>query len=204
MLETSYLVVINGKPEGPFLLTDLQKLSLSEASFVKPFGFDDYKEIREIPALAMALGLTPQFTANPHYFAGPDVRLLASVIDYILLLLLDVIILLLILPSVQGEYLRIAIPLSSLLLLPVFKLMLGICMEPTSLQGTPGKYWLGIKVTDTVGSRLPFAKSIVRNIAKLLSIFSLGMGYFYAFFDKKHRMLHDILAGTLVIKERLI
>jgi uncharacterized RDD family membrane protein YckC len=73
-------------------------------------------------------------------------------------------------------------------------------MDCSQLQGTVGKLCMGLMVTDEVGKRISFKKSLVRNLLKIVSYIVLGLGFIYALFDKKKRGWHDLLAGTMVIK----
>ena len=77
----------------------------------------------------------------------------------------------------------------------------GTLMEASKYQATVGKLALGLIVTDTNGAKLDFSKSLVRNLSKLLSNFILLIGYIMAAFTEKKQGLHDIIAGTLVVKK---
>jgi uncharacterized RDD family membrane protein YckC len=77
----------------------------------------------------------------------------------------------------------------------------GTLMEASKYQATVGKMALGLIVTDTNGAKLDFSKSLVRNLSKLLSNFILLIGYIMAAFTEKKQGLHDIIAGTLVVKK---
>jgi uncharacterized RDD family membrane protein YckC len=63
---------------------------------------------------------------------------------------------------------------------------------------------LKIKVVDLDGNRITVAKAIGRNLAKIFSVLTFFIGYLMAFFNKQQQCLHDMIAGTLVIKERLV
>lgn len=73
-------------------------------------------------------------------------------------------------------------------------------MESSAKQATLGKMALGIKVTDHAGKRITFAKATGRFFGKFLSGITLGIGYFMAAFTQKKQALHDMIAGTLVVK----
>jgi uncharacterized RDD family membrane protein YckC len=53
------------------------------------------------------------------------------------------------------------------------------------------------------GKALSFSHATGRNLAKVFSVLTLFIGYLYAFFNKQQQCLHDRIAGTLVIKDRL-
>lgn len=74
-------------------------------------------------------------------------------------------------------------------------------MESSKLQGTVGKLALGIIVTDMNGAKLDFGKAFIRNLCRVISNMTLLIGYIIAGFTEKRQALHDIIAGTLVIKK---
>jgi uncharacterized RDD family membrane protein YckC len=69
-------------------------------------------------------------------------------------------------------------------------------------QATVGKMALGIVVTDMNGHRLTFARSNARFFATFLSAYSLCIGYLMIIWTKKKQALHDMVAGTLVVRKR--
>jgi len=74
-------------------------------------------------------------------------------------------------------------------------------MESSSGQATVGKRVLGLKVTDLHGNRIGFARATGRFFGKFLSGIILYVGYIMAGFTERKQALHDILAGTLVVKK---
>ena len=72
--------------------------------------------------------------------------------------------------------------------------------EASALQATPGKLAVGIRVTDLAGGRLGFGRALLRNVLKILSFLLLLIGYLMAAFTARKQALHDLLAGTLVVK----
>jgi uncharacterized RDD family membrane protein YckC/ribosomal protein S27AE len=74
-------------------------------------------------------------------------------------------------------------------------------MESSEKQATFGKMLLGLKVTDEAGQRISFARASGRHFAKYLSGMILLIGYIMAGFTAKKQALHDMIAGTLVIKK---
>lgn len=74
-------------------------------------------------------------------------------------------------------------------------------MESSKTQATIGKLAMGIKVTDLNGNKLDFGKAFVRNLCRLLSNLTFLIGYIIAAFTEKKQALHDIIAGTLVVKK---
>lgn len=74
-------------------------------------------------------------------------------------------------------------------------------MESSSYQATVGKIALGIQVTDLNGNRISFGRALGRNLAEILSALILGIGYIMVAFTPKKQGLHDMIAGTLVVKK---
>lgn len=73
-------------------------------------------------------------------------------------------------------------------------------MESSAKQATLGKMALGIVVTDLEGARIGFGRATGRYFAKILSGLILGIGFLMAAFTERKQGLHDIIAGTLVVK----
>lgn len=65
---------------------------------------------------------------------------------------------------------------------------------------TLGKKVLGIKVVNEYGRRPEITEVIKRELfGKILSSLFMGLGFFWALFDKKNQALHDKIAKTYVI-----
>ena len=73
-------------------------------------------------------------------------------------------------------------------------------LESSSRQATLGKMALGLKVTDEYGNRISFARASARFFSKILSRMLLMVGYIMAGFTARKQALHDMLAGTLVVR----
>ncbi|WP_304062104.1 RDD family protein [Pedobacter glucosidilyticus] len=197
-----YTLVIKGKPEGPFSLEELKALDVKPDAFVRKPGMDDYKEAHEFEELRSLLGFKQQFTA-PQYFAGFDLRLLATAIDWFLVLFVVAVAEFIYILAFDKEDTVQLILLANLIVLPLLKFVYQIITE-TKTQFTIGKRLLNIKVTNLDGLKPSFNQILIRNTAKIISALILFMGYFYSFLNKKQQCLHDVWASTLVIKERLI
>jgi uncharacterized RDD family membrane protein YckC len=74
-------------------------------------------------------------------------------------------------------------------------------MESSNSQATLGKMAMGIKVTDMQGGRLDLTSAFLRNLCKLISDFTMFIGYIMAGFTEKRQALHDLIAGALVVKK---
>ncbi|MBB6500790.1 RDD family protein [Pedobacter cryoconitis] len=201
--KTDYIIVVNGKPEGPYNYEQLKNMAITAGTFVRKPGMDDYKEAHEFPELRALFGFNYEQTA-PQYFASFDQRLLASMIDYFILLLLYIALILISFIFISDKGQKITIALLLLPFVPLFKFLYGVFADASVKQGTIGKRLLNIKVTDSMGNRISLSRSLIRNGAKILSVIPLFFGYLYSFLNKKQQCWHDVAADTLVIKDRLI
>jgi uncharacterized RDD family membrane protein YckC len=73
-------------------------------------------------------------------------------------------------------------------------------LESSPWQGTLGKKALNLAVTDLEGRRISFLRATGRHFAKLLSWFTLAIGFILAGLTAKKQALHDIIADCLVIR----
>ena len=78
-------------------------------------------------------------------------------------------------------------------------LYFALC-ESSSWQGTVGKKVLGLRVTDLNGTPINFGKAAGRHFGKIVSGLILGIGFIMIAFTEQKQGLHDITAGTLVLK----
>lgn len=163
---------------------------------------DDYKEAHEMPELRELLGFTYQQTA-PQYFASFDQRLVADVIDYLMILLGYVILMFMLYLFLSLNNFRITVILT-FFLLTFIRLIYGSFAEASAKQATIGKQIMNLRVVDPLGNRLSLANSFGRNFSKLISNLTLGFGYLYCFLNKKQQCLHDVIANTVVVKQRLL
>jgi uncharacterized RDD family membrane protein YckC len=74
-------------------------------------------------------------------------------------------------------------------------------MESSSYQATLGKMIFGMKVTDLNGNRISFERATGRHFAKWLSAMIFCIGYIMVGFTERKQGLHDLLAGTLVLRK---
>lgn len=72
-------------------------------------------------------------------------------------------------------------------------------LESSSSQATLGKRALGLTVTNVRGERIGFARAAIRFAAKLLTLFTLCIGYLLIAVTPRRQALHDLIAGTVVV-----
>jgi uncharacterized RDD family membrane protein YckC len=75
-------------------------------------------------------------------------------------------------------------------------------MESSERQATFGKSVMSLRVANVEGQRLSFGHATGRFFAKIISgMIPLGIGYIMAAFTEKKQALHDMIAGTLVLRK---
>jgi uncharacterized RDD family membrane protein YckC len=73
--------------------------------------------------------------------------------------------------------------------------------ESSPARGTLGKIALGLYVGDIHGDPITFRRAVWRNLFKTLSWLTLGTGFVLAGLTPRKQGLHDLLAGTLVLRK---
>jgi uncharacterized RDD family membrane protein YckC len=150
-------------------------------------------------------------------YAGFWLRLVAVIIDFIVLHFVKMI---LFLPFGIGvglgmhDMFRVRHPHDIGELMPMLGLVIRLAiissivqwlyfslMESSSWQATLGKKALGLTVTDLEGRRINFGRATGRYFSKYISTFILGIGWLMAGFTERKQALHDIIAGTLVLRK---
>jgi len=77
----------------------------------------------------------------------------------------------------------------------------GAGLESSVKQATLGKMALEMRVTDLAGRRISFGRATGRHFGKYLSALFLGIGFLMVGFSQMKQGLHDMMAGTLVVRD---
>ena len=75
-------------------------------------------------------------------------------------------------------------------------------LESSRWQATPGKLACRLRVTDGLGHRIGLGRAIGRNLGKLVSGFVLCIGFLMVGWTRRKQGLHDLMADTLVLRRR--
>ena len=153
---------------------------------------------------------TPENVAFGYQVAGIGSRFLATLIDTIIVTLLQVIVvvtyyfilyLLDVDPSGSGSAWVAAI-----MGLVIFLFYWGyyIFFEMFWNGQTPGKRWTGLRVIRGDGTPITLSESAIRNLTRIVDFLpaAYGVGIITMFIDKRSRRLGDLAAGTLVVHDR--
>lgn len=133
---------------------------------------------------------------QPTNYAGFWIRLVAYLIDGVLLFIFQVIVSYLLMG--QFDLFNRSIPVTILsYLVPVLYFTV---MESSERQATVGKMALKLKVGDFRGDRISYANALGRYFAKIPSALLLGIGFMMVGWDSKKQGLHDKMADTFVFE----
>jgi uncharacterized RDD family membrane protein YckC len=147
---------------------------------------------------AAPISIATPFTAGSTSYAGFWIRTLAYIIDSLILVVVSEIILLP-LKAFPGDN---ALTFGALIpLLICFTYMPAFWSS--SMQATIGQMICGLKVVNAItGGKISLPRALGRWLALLLAMALLFVGVIMVAFTERKRGLHDILAGTYVIKNR--
>jgi uncharacterized RDD family membrane protein YckC len=152
---------------------------------------------------ARAATRSPRAELNSERLRAPfSLRCGALLIDYILLI--GVLALATLLARVFGDARRG----SAVVLIAGYVAVAAVALlnfvVVAGLSGrTLGKWLAGLRVVRKDGERLGFARSLVRHlVGYALTALTLGLGFLLAALNSRGRALHDLLAGTVVVRSR--
>jgi uncharacterized RDD family membrane protein YckC len=172
------------------------------ATYGQPsYGQPRYGQTYE-PEFAGPTPLQYQTPPDTLPFAGFWLRLVAAIIDGVILNVVQVPITL----ALGGgpfshDRQNPGAAMGGSLLSIVIAWLYSALQESSSAQATLGKRAVGIIVVDErTGEQISFAQATGRHFAKIISSCILLIGFIMAAFTQKKQALHDIMAGTLVLR----
>jgi uncharacterized RDD family membrane protein YckC len=143
-----------------------------------------------VPKLGAALPPRAENGPEPER-AGFGIRLLAALIDATLMTAVQ-----LLLATVMSENGAIALGIA-------IDAAYTILMPAGRHRGTFGKYWLGLEIRALDGEApIALGTSVLRYLGEIASSLLLGIGYLMILFRADRRGLHDLIAGTVVVRTR--
>lgn len=144
-------------------------------------------------------------------YAGFWIRLVAYLIDYLVLMVAQFLVYSVLGVSVFGatsldpeatEIFTTGVGLIAYAVVIIGSIAYFVVMESSAKQATLGKMALGLIVTDTDGNRISAARALGRYFAKILSGLILLIGYIMVAFTDRKQGLHDMICSTLVVRAR--
>jgi len=146
--------------------------------------------------------LTPEYVEFNFVIAGLFSRFLAWMLDTLVTMMLATIVI----TAVSVAF--IAFPgFGSALGLTIWFLIdwgYGIVLEAAWSGQTIGKRALGLRVLQESGVRITWLQAVIRNLVRPVDRLPLmyGVGGAAALFTESHQRLGDLVAGTIVVRER--
>jgi uncharacterized RDD family membrane protein YckC len=207
----NYYVGKDGLQSGPFTEDQLRQMLASGAVHSTDLCWRD--GLSEWVPISQAMGIAPPpipLGAPPAGYAGFWLRVVACIIDSIILLVpsyaLGFVSGSVVAPALisngSGKEATVVIcALVGALLGGVAGWLYYACMESSRFQATPGKFTLGLRVTDASGGRIGFGRATGRHFAKIISAMALYIGFAMAGFTARKQAMHDIIAGCLVVRK---
>ena len=141
---------------------------------------------------------------QPYPYKGFWIRLVAALIDSIVLTIIIIflaVLSLVVFGTTLGEGAGVGMFFLVLILASLATILYKPLMEASEYQGTLGKYVLGLKIVDKNGNKISMSTSFVRTILWIIGsqLFLLCLGVLMVGFTEYKQGLHDILANTYVV-----
>lgn len=223
--------VLDGEGHGPVSEDEVHNLiqdgALDSGSYVWTAEMDDWKPISEVDQLVprpppipsdavddaeqgkrenkVAIPATPYKPSQDDGQPGQEGNQheYASFLDRFMALLIDLLLL-----SLLGGLILGVVEQASSTASPVVRIgatVIGafyyVLFEGSSVQKTPGKDIVGLKVTDLDHNQIGYGRALGRYLGRILSTLPLLLGYLAPLFTEKKQTFHDYVAGCLVMKE---
>ncbi len=74
--------------------------------------------------------------------------------------------------------------------------------ESSKQQASLGKQLLRLKVVNKDAEKLSFANALGRNMGRIISNLTFGIGYLMVFFTERRQSLHDKMASTYILHKK--
>ena len=154
---------------------------------------------------------TPENVAFGYQIAGIGSRFLASLLDTLIVGLLQIVILVVLTLVIRAFDSSAFADQISAWVYAIFGLVAAIFywgyyvfFEMLWNGQTPGKRWVGLRVIRSDGTPITLSEALIRNLARLVDFLpaAYGIGIVTMFIDKQSRRLGDLAAGTLVVQDR--
>jgi uncharacterized RDD family membrane protein YckC len=211
-MDNAYYIQENGEQTGPFTFDELIEKEPGIHTRILSPEENTWQDACDAPELYDYFREQGIYFPTEDNLASFGIRLLAFVIDMILLMFFSEIILQILVsrglfPNIQSlnslqAYSKL--PANQLLILELVAngsliLYNAIC-EASPMKGSLGKRILRLVVVNADGEGISFPNALARSLGKVVSLSFWGIGFISIFFTEHKQALHDFLAKTYVIK----
>jgi uncharacterized RDD family membrane protein YckC len=205
-MNNQYYILENEEQAGPFTYNELIERGIDIHTEVLN-AKNEWEYVSELPEFF------DYFQAQGIYLPTEDNidnigwRVLAFVIDYLIVVLVTV--------SISLNYNWITLPAPGATTMPmpqtpfIFYIEATLCityllyhtlLEQTSWKGSIGKKICGLRVVDANGQKLSLLKSAGRNLGAIVSINLYGIPFLGVFISEHKQPFYDKLTGAYMIK----
>lgn len=208
-----YYILEDGEQTGPYSFDELTGMGLDVHTRVLSPSADTWQDACDLPEFY------PYFESIGIYLPTGDNlasfwwRLLAFVIDYLIICFVLGFILALVAPGMVASKMQSyndmvkmsrSLPYSDVLKLQ-FMLYSAIIINDligglSAMKGSVGKRICKLVVVDIDGAGLNLGRTLLRSVGKIISLSFYGLGFLSIFFSEHNQAMHDYLAKTYVVK----
>jgi uncharacterized RDD family membrane protein YckC len=201
-----YYILRQGQNEGPYSHTELMDMGIQASDFILSPIADGLQQAADLPEFQEYFKSMGVYVPDERNVANFGWRLLAYLIDYVILFVVTVIC-----SIVFALIKKMVVPAGDIepddnkylpMLIGVFAwIFYNAIFEATKLQGSLGKIICKMIVVDTRGQRLSFGQALSRNFSKILSSLLCGLGFLTILWNPMRQGWHDQVAKTYVLRK---
>lgn len=156
----------------------------------------------------VALGAATPARARQQVSAGFMIRLGAYLVDQVVLFLIGFVVLSILIEALNPGVTSSEDELTNVQLGITYAVGVGLNMIYYTITvgkwgRTIGKQIFGLQILTVEGKSVGYLRAFIRSIGYYFSAFTLFFGFFMIAWNKQARGLHDLLAGTIVIRRNL-
>ena len=214
-MDNEYLILEDGEQTGPFTLEEVIEKEPDLHTRILSPNETAWKDACDLPELYdYFLSLGVDFPTEDN-LASFWIRLLAFIIDMVLLSIVFNIIAVIFIPSSQLSIIQkyssleafSKMPATQLLILQIavnsILIIYNMACEASPMKGSVGKRICRLAVVDADGQGLTILNALVRSFGRVVSLFFWGIGFISIFFTEHKQALHDLVAKTYVIRRNV-
>ena len=212
-MNNNYFILEDGEQTGPFTFDELMDMGLDIHTRVLSPLADTWQDACDLPEFYPYFDSVGVYLPTGDNLASFGWRLLAFIIDYLIICFVLGFILAIVAPDMVAAKMQSlndmlkmsrSMPYSDVLKLQIAFYLAIIINDMigtmSAMRGSVGKRICKLVVVDIDGTSLSFGKALLRSIGKIISLSFYGLGFVSIFFSEHRQAMHDYLAKTYVVK----
>lgn len=202
-----YYIFRDNEKHGPYSHTELMDMEVDATELVLSPLATDWQEAFELPEFDEYFKSIGIYVPTADNVANFGWRLLAYVIDYIIIIVAVMVIgalIAVIERLVTGNVFDAeskSIDLLFRLIGIVVLIFYNATFEATKMEGSIGKFICRLVVVDLKGQRLSFSQALQRNVSKIVSSLVCGVGFLVCLWNPMKQCWHDQIAKTFIVRK---